>query len=95
MPLPVGADAPRFRLVDGEGTPRSLNDLTAAGPALLVFFKTSCPTCRLALPVVAEGDPSGVERLVAWCREGPPGAVVTGVAVSQEEPEGLRGFAVR
>ncbi len=54
MPLPVGADAPPFRLVDGEGTPRSLNDLTSAGPVLLVFFKTSCPTCRLALPVVAE-----------------------------------------
>lgn len=54
MPLPVGADAPRFRLVDGEGTPRSLTDLTAGGPVLLVFFKTSCPTCRLALPVVAE-----------------------------------------
>ena len=54
MPLPVGADAPPFRLVDGDGAPRSLSDLTAAGPALLVFFKTSCPTCRLALPVVAE-----------------------------------------
>lgn len=54
MPLPAGADAPPFELPDGTGAPRSLAGLTAGGAALLVFFKTSCPTCRLALPVVAE-----------------------------------------
>lgn len=54
MPLPAGADAPGFTLPDGDGVPRALADLTAAGPALLAFFRTSCPTCHLAMPVIAE-----------------------------------------
>lgn len=54
MPLATGAGAPPFTLTDGDGTPRSLADLTAAGPVLLTFFKISCPTCQLAMPVVAE-----------------------------------------
>lgn len=54
MPLPPGTEAPAFTLPDRDGAPRSLADLTAAGPALLVFFKTSCPTCHLAMPVIAE-----------------------------------------
>lgn len=54
MPLAPGAAAPSFKLLDAGGTPRSLAELTAGGPALLVFFKTSCPTCRLAFPVIGE-----------------------------------------
>ena len=65
MPLPAGADAPRFTLPDGDGTPWSLADHTSAGgtaadhtragnAVLLAFFKTSCPTCRLAFPVYGE-----------------------------------------
>lgn len=54
MPLPTGADAPLFTLPDGSGEPRRLAEFLHAGPALLVFFKTSCPTCSLAMPVVAE-----------------------------------------
>ena len=54
MPLAPGATAPTFKLLDGERTPRSLTELTTNGPALLVFFKTSCPTCRLAFPVIGE-----------------------------------------
>lgn len=56
MPLPAGAEAPRFTLPDGDGVPRALGDLITKGPALLVFFKTSCPTCRIAMPVVGELD---------------------------------------
>ena len=48
-----------------------------------------------AVEVVAEGPPSEVEALVAWCRSGPPAARVTGVDVVEEEPEGLVGFRVR
>jgi hypothetical protein len=32
---------------------------------------------------------------VAWCRQGPPAAEVTGVDVDEERPEGLAGFRVR
>ena len=44
---------------------------------------------------VFEGEPDAVERLVTLCHEGPRGARVDRVEVSQEAPEGLSGFAVR
>jgi acylphosphatase len=43
---------------------------------------------------VLEGDPQGVERLVAFCRRGPRGARVDRVDVFDEEPEGSAGFRV-
>jgi acylphosphatase len=43
---------------------------------------------------VFEGDADAVERLVAFCREGPRGARVDTIEVVEEEPEGLAGFAV-
>ena len=39
--------------------------------------------------IEAEGDPEAVNRFVAWCRKGPPWAVVQDVLV-QEQP--LRNF---
>ncbi len=44
---------------------------------------------------VFEGPPEPVERLVAWCRHGPPLARVQGVEVVTEEPVGERSFRVR
>jgi len=41
-----------------------------------------------------EGDPDAVRQLVAWCREGPPGASVVAVDVREEAPTGERGFRV-
>jgi acylphosphatase len=43
---------------------------------------------------VFEGEPDAVERLVAFCREGPRGARVDRVEVQAEAPEGAGGFAV-
>jgi acylphosphatase len=43
---------------------------------------------------VLEGESEAVERVVAFCREGPRGAQVESVDVSAEEPEGLSGFSV-
>jgi len=48
-----------------------------------------------AVEAVFEGEEDAVERLVAFSREGPRGARVDRVEVSEEEPEGLVGFAVR
>ncbi len=45
--------------------------------------------------VVLEGDSSAVERVVDWCRRGSSRSEVTGVEVSEEEPEGLSGFDSR
>ena len=44
---------------------------------------------------VFEGEPEGVERLVAFTREGPRGARVDRVETSEERPEGLQGFSIR
>lgn len=48
-----------------------------------------------AVEAVFEGEPDAVERLVELCRAGPRGARVDSVDVTEEEPEGLSGFAVR
>jgi peroxiredoxin len=71
MTVAVGTKAPTFSLPSSEAAPRSLTDLIAGGPVLLVFFKTSCPTCVLAFPVYGE-----LERRY--------GDVVPVVAVSQD-----------
>ena len=42
-----------------------------------------------------EGDEDDVEAMIAFCRQGPRGAEVEGVEVSEERPEGLSGFEVR
>ena len=42
-----------------------------------------------------EGDAEAVERLVAFCRDGPPGADVERIEVFEEQPEGATAFAVR
>ena len=44
---------------------------------------------------VFEGEPSAVERLVAFCGEGPRGARVERVETTVETPEGLGEFLVR
>jgi acylphosphatase len=44
---------------------------------------------------VFEGDAGAVEALLAFCREGPRGARVDRVEVSEQEPEGLDAFEVR
>lgn len=41
---------------------------------------------------VFEGEPSGVDAMVAWAGHGPRHARVTRVDVTREEPEGLTGF---
>jgi acylphosphatase len=48
-----------------------------------------------AVEAVLEGDDEGVEALIDFCRQGPRGADVKRVEVSEEEPEGLSGFEVR
>ncbi|MGH9032569.1 MAG: acylphosphatase [Acidimicrobiia bacterium] len=45
--------------------------------------------------LVLEGPEAAVDRMVAWCRAGPPRARVDGVEVVAEVPVGERGFRVR
>jgi acylphosphatase len=74
-----------------------------------VFFRDSCERRAHAegvtgwvtnkadgrVEAVFEGEQAAVERMVAWCRIGPSRAVVTGIEVHEEEPQGERGFRVR
>jgi peroxiredoxin len=48
--LEPGARAPEFRLSRLDGGETMLGELATDGPALLVFFKVTCPVCQLTLP---------------------------------------------
>ena len=48
-----------------------------------------------AVEAVFEGDSEAVEAILAFCREGPPGARVDRVDASEEGSAGLTGFEVR
>jgi acylphosphatase len=48
-----------------------------------------------AVEAVFEGEEDAVRRLVAFCRDGPRGAQVERVEMSEEAPEGLTSFSVR
>jgi acylphosphatase len=73
-----------------------------------VFFRVTCAREATRLDVrgwvrntadgrveaVFEGPEAAVARMVAWSRQGPPGATVIGIEVRQELPEGLDGFRI-
>ena len=49
-----------------------------------------------SVEAVVQGAPAAVDRLLEWCRRGPPGAAVTTVDVADEAPvAGERAFEVR
>ncbi len=43
---------------------------------------------------VFEGEPDAVERMLEWCRSGPPLARVRSIEVAEEPPEGEEGFRI-
>ncbi len=48
--LETGQIAPEFTLDSTNGEKLSLSEILASGPALLAFYKVTCPTCQLTLP---------------------------------------------
>jgi peroxiredoxin len=79
--LPVGKTAPDFKLTTADGKPFHLRNALTRGPAVLVFFKVSCPTCQYALPFY--------ERLFQAYKNQP----VTLVGVSQNDAKDSAAFA--
>jgi peroxiredoxin len=75
-----GAKAPAFCLRDLDGSTRSLEDVLASGPALLAFFKISCPVCQLTAPYL--------ERLAA-------NNAIQVIGISQDDASATRGFLQR
>jgi acylphosphatase len=45
--------------------------------------------------IQASGTSGQLNQLIAWCRQGPPGARVTAVQVENIEPRGFPGFTVQ
>jgi peroxiredoxin len=76
----AGATAPPFRLASLAGGVRSLEDILAQGPALLVFYKISCPICQLTAPYL--------ERLSA-------NNAIQVIGISQDDASATRGFMQR
>jgi acylphosphatase len=48
-----------------------------------------------SVTIDAEGDPGAVDRFIAWCRQGPPAAIVDRIDVRDGPPVGHKGFARR
>jgi peroxiredoxin len=48
--LERGSRAPDFRLPRLDGGTVALQEILANGPALIAFFKTTCPVCQFAFP---------------------------------------------
>lgn len=83
--------------------------LLVSGEVQGVWYRASCRDEAVArgvagwarnlsdgrVEVVLEGPAEAVDEVREWCRGGPPGATVTSVDVTEEEPEGLDGFVTR
>ncbi len=78
--LTAGTSAPGITLKDVDGKSASLADALENGPALLAFFKVSCPVCQFTFPFL--------ERLY----ETYPGAKVGFFGISQDAAADTREF---
>jgi peroxiredoxin len=79
--LTTGKKAPAINLSSIDGGTFSLSDALRRGPAVLVFFKISCPVCQFALPYV--------ERIYQAAK----GKNVTVIAISQNSKKDTEFFA--
>lgn len=73
-PVSAGDQAPDFVLSGAHGDRRGLGDLISTGPALLVFFKTTCKSSQIAMAPYGE-----IERRY--------GDVVPVIAIAQDPLE--------
>jgi peroxiredoxin len=76
----AGARAPGFKLIGLDQPARTLDDILAGGPALLAFYKISCPVCQLTVPYL--------ERLAA-------NSAIQVIGISQDDGTATRGFMQR
>lgn len=79
--IPPGGSIPSFTLPRHDGGDLTVPDAAAKGLTLAVFYKNSCPTCRLTMPFIQR-----LHEQVA-----PAGGRV--VAISQDGRDGAASFA--
>jgi peroxiredoxin len=75
--LDPGSRAPDFRLPRLDGGTVALQEILASGPALIAFFKTTCPVCQFTFPFLARIHKPGTLSVYA---------------VSQDDAEDTREF---
>jgi peroxiredoxin len=75
-----GDRAPAFLLTALDGEKKSLSEILQQGPALLIFYKISCPICQLTAPYI--------QRLAA-------GRGLQVVGISQDDESATQGFNQR
>src|SRR5579862_2983271 len=78
--VPAGEPAPAFELSKLPGGTESLDRILKNGPALLAFYKISCPVCQLTAPYL--------ERLSS-------SSEIQVVGISQDDQESTEGFNQR
>ena len=61
--LAAGARAPEFRMPLLGGGETTLAEILAGGPALLAFFKISCPVCQMTFPFLQRIYAAGGARI--------------------------------
>ncbi len=76
----AGTPAPEFELDGLSGGRRSLQQILSGGPALVAFFKVSCPVCQLIFPYL--------ERLSA-------GSGLQVIGISQDDAADTQAFMRR
>jgi|SRR5579871_4952399 len=76
----AGSEAPGFELSKLGGGTESLSAILARGPAVLAFFKISCPVCQLTFPYL--------ERIAA-------GTGLQIIGISQDDDGATRAFNER
>ena len=75
--LDPGSRAPDFRLPRLDGGTTALQEILAHGPALIAFFKTTCPVCQLTFPFLERIHKAGTLPVYA---------------ISQDDAEDTREF---
>src|SRR5579863_3007342 len=61
--MEAGSRAPEFRLELLSGGSTTLAQILAGGPALLAFFKISCPVCQMTFPFLERLHADGAVRI--------------------------------
>jgi peroxiredoxin len=76
----AGTQAPGFELKKLDGGKQSLQEILSRGPALLAFYKVSCPVCQLSAPYL--------ERMAG-------GQALQVIGISQDDDSSTQGFNQR
>ena len=73
--LNEGSQAPKLNFEKLAGGTTTLSEIRSKGPALLAFYKISCPTCQLTFPFLERLSKNENLQVIGICQDEPAGAV--------------------